>query len=129
MRPSYGHAKIIPLSPPVSKEATEEAKRQYKMFGYKNPSMYHLKPIGKTCISNGMKEIAKRLDLKDWEDFGGQALRALMATKLGNDTSVNISESMAAALRHNSVAAHKHHNKTSGISETCKYKVLGLIKK
>ena len=47
------------------KEATEEAKRRYKMFGYKNPSMYHLEPIGKTCISNRMKEIVKRLNLKD----------------------------------------------------------------
>ena len=75
-----------------------------------------------------MKEIAKWLDLKDWEDFGGQALRVLMATKLGNDASMNISDSMA-ALRHNSVAAHKHYNKTSGISETCKYKALGLIEK
>ena len=51
-----------------------------------------------------------------------------MATKLGNGASVNISESMA-ALRHNSVAAYKHCNKTSGISETCKYEALGTIKK
>ena len=51
-----------------------------------------------------------------------------MATKLGNDDSVNITESMA-ALRNNSVSAHKHCNKTSGISETSKYKALGLIKK
>ena len=98
------------------------------MFGYKNPSMYHLNPIGKTCISNRMKEIAKRMNLKDWEDFGGQALRALIATKLGNDTSVNIPESMV-ALGHNYVAAHKHYNKTSRISETYKYKALSLIKK
>jgi len=74
-----------------------------------------------------MKEIAKRLDLKDWENFGGQALRALMATKLGDDASVNISESMA-ALRHNSAPAHKHYNKTSGTNETCKYKAFVSLK-
>ena len=74
-----------------------------------------------------MKEIAQRLDLKDWESFGGQALKACMATKLGNDDSINITEAMA-ALRHKSVAAHKHYNKTSGISETNRYKALGIIK-
>ena len=52
----------------------------------------------------------------------------LQPVVIGNDASVNISESMA-ALRLNSVAAHKHYNKTSGISETCEYKALGLIKK
>ena len=98
------------------------------MFGHANPSMHHLKPLGKASISNIVKEIAQRLDLKDWESFGGQELRALMATKLGNDDSVNMSESMA-ALRHNSVAAHKHYNKTSGISETSEHKALGIIKK
>ena len=98
------------------------------MFGHKNLSMYYLKPIGKTCISNRRKEIVKWLDLKDWENFREQSLRVLMATKLGNNASVNISDSMA-ALRHNSVAAYKHYNKTSEISETCKYKVLDLIKK
>ena len=46
--------------------------------------MFRLKPIGKDTISKGMKEIAKRLDLKDWESFGAQALRAFMGTKLGN---------------------------------------------
>ena len=51
-----------------------------------------------------------------------------MAMKLGNNANANISESIA-ALRYNSVAAHKHCNKTSGISKTCKYKALGLIKK
>ena len=75
-----------------------------------------------------MKEIAKRLDLKDWENFGGQALRDFMGVKLGNDASVNTSEAMA-ALRHKSVAAHKHYNKTSGISETNRHKALGIIKK
>ena len=51
-----------------------------------------------------------------------------MATKLGNDTSISISESIA-ALQHNSVAVYKYYNKTSKISETYKYKELGLIKK
>ena len=51
-----------------------------------------------------------------------------MATKLGNDENVNTSESMA-ALRHDSVSAHKHHNETSSISETSKHKALGIVKK
>ena len=55
-------------------------------------------------------------------------MRALIAMKLGNNTSVNIPESMV-ALGHNYIAAYKHYNKTSRISETCKYKALGIIKK
>ena len=109
------------------KEASEEAKIRYRMLGFPQPSMHHLKPLGKDTMRKGMKEIAQRLDLKDWESFGGQALRAHMATKLGNDDSINITEAMA-ALRHKSVAAHKHYNKTSGISETNRYKALGIIK-
>ena len=67
--------------------------------------------------------------MKDWTLNGGALLKVgIVATKLGNDSSVNTSESMA-ALRHNSVAARKHYNKTSGISETCKHKALGIIKK
>ena len=54
-------------------------------------------------------------------------MRAYVATKLGNDDSVNVTEAMA-ALRHKSVAAHKHYNKTSGISETNRHKALGIIK-
>ena len=110
------------------KEASEEAKIRYRMLGFTQPSMYHQKPLGKDTIRKGMKEIAQRLNLKDWESFGGQALRALMATKLGDDDSANTSESMA-ALRHASASAHKHHNETSGVSETSKYKALGVTKK
>ena len=75
-----------------------------------------------------MKEISQWLKLTDWESFRDQALRAFMATKLGKDDSVNIAESMA-ALRHRSTAAHKHYNKTSGVSKYNKYKALGIIKK
>ena len=110
------------------KEASEEAKLRYRLLGYGNPMMHHKKPLGKDSIAKGMKEIAKRLDLKDWENFGGQALRAFMAAKLGNDASIHISEAMV-ALRHESVAAHKHRNQTSGISETNRCKALGIIEK
>ena len=51
-----------------------------------------------------------------------------MATKLGNDDSVNITESIA-ALWHRSTAIYKHYNKTSSASECNKYKALGIIKK
>ena len=98
------------------------------MFGHAKSSMHHLKPLGKTSITNRIKEIAKRLDLKDWESFGGQAFRALMATKLGNDASVNLTENMA-SLRHKSASAHKSYNRKSGVSETNKCKPLGIIKK
>ena len=110
------------------KEASEQAKVRFRMLGHKHSSMFHLKPIGKDTMSKGMKEIAKRLDLKDWESFGAQALRAFMGTKLGNDASINTSEAMA-ALRHKSVSAHKTYNKTSGISETNRCIALRIIKK
>ena len=55
-------------------------------------------------------------------------MRVLIATKLGNDTSMNISE-LIATLQHNSVAAYTHYNETSRISKTSKYKVLDIIKK
>ena len=54
-------------------------------------------------------------------------MREHVATKLVNDDSINVTEAMD-DLRHKSVAAHKHYNKTSGISETNRYKALGIIK-
>ena len=50
-----------------------------------------------------------------------------MATKLGNDASVNLTENVA-SLRHESASAHKSYNRKSGISETNKCKALGIIK-
>ena len=105
-------------------KASEEAKRRHRMFGHANPSIHHLKPLGKTSVSNGVKEIAQQLDLEDWKCFGGQALRAFV----GNDDSANASKSIAAS-RHNCASAHKHCDETSSISETSKHKALGLIKK
>ena len=72
--------------------------------------MCHKKPLGKYSIAKGIKEISKRLDLNDWENFGSQALRTFMGTKLGNDASVSMSEAVA-ALRHKHVASQKHCNK------------------
>ena len=110
------------------KEASEQAKVRFRMLWHKHSSMFHSKPIGKDTISEGMKETAKRLDLKDWKSFGAQALRAFMVTKLGKDASINTSEVMA-ALRHKSASAHKTYNKTSKISETNRHIALGIIKK
>ena len=59
--------------------------------------------------------------------FAGEPLAAKMATKLGNDASVNLTENMA-SLRHKSASAHKSCNRKSGISKTNKYKELGIIK-
>ena len=104
------------------------AKKQYRMLEHPQATIIPKKPLGKDKVRNGMKEIAQRLKLTDWDNYGGQALRAFMCTKLNNDDSVDITEAMA-ALRHRSAATHKHCNKTSGISECNRYKVLGVIKK
>ena len=98
------------------------------MLGFTQPSMCHKKLLGKDVIRKVTKEISKRLHLKDWENFEVQDFRALMATKIVNDDSVNITESMS-SLRHKSAAAHKHCNKTSEISETNRNKVLIIIEK
>ena len=110
------------------KEALEGAKLQCRLLGHAKTTTHHKKPLGKDSIEKGMKEISKRLCLKDWENFAGQDLRAFMGTKLENDASVSMPEAMA-ALRHESVAAHKCFNKTSCISETNRCKALGIIKK
>ena len=67
--------------------------------------MYPLKPLGKDTICKYMKQITFKLGLEDQEKFGWQALRTYMATKLANDKSVSIEESMA-ALRHALVGAY-----------------------
>ena len=126
MKKRDGLAKIVLLQ--VLKEASEEAKLRRRVLGFAQPSTHHKKPLGGDAIRKGMKEIAKRLDLKDWENFGGQALRALMATKLGNDDSVSIAEAIA-SLCHEPAATHKHRNKTSSTSDTSRRKALGVIKK
>ena len=74
-----------------------------------------------------MKEIASRLDLKDWENFSSQALKSFMIINLGNNNGIYISE-LIAALCHKSVVAHKSYNKTSSISETNRYKALDIVK-
>ena len=51
-----------------------------------------IKPLGNDSIAKGMNEISKRLDSKDWENFGGKYLRDFMDTELGNNDSVNMSE-------------------------------------
>ena len=89
--------------------------------------MHHKKDLGKDSVSKGMEEIEEQLHLKDWENFGRQAFRMLISTALGNDASVNTSESIY-ALRHKATTALEHYNKTSGISEKNRHKSLGIIK-
>ena len=98
------------------------------MLGHLQAAMFPKKPCGKDKVRKGMKEIKQRLKLTYWKSFRGQVLRPIMYTKLNNDNSINITESIA-ALQHRSAAAHEYCNKTSSTSECNKYKVLGIIKK
>lgn len=74
-----------------------------------------------------MKDITFKLGLEDQAEFSGQALRAFMDTKLANDASVSIKESIA-ALQHNSVSAHCTYIERSAKSELNKYRALGLLR-
>ena len=93
-----------------------------------NPAQMSFMKEAGIDFGNLCAKLDTNMKLTDWENFGGQALRASLAAKLGNDGSVSVTEAMA-ALRHRSVSAHKHCNRTSGISETNRFKALGIIKK
>ena len=85
--------------------------------------------IPATCTRGkpGKWIFARRLGLANQENFGSQALRAYMATKLANDQSVSIEESMA-SLCHSSVSAHRTYIKRNSLSEYNKYRALGLFR-
>ena len=59
-------------------------------------------------------------------NFGGQVLREIMSTRLGNDDSASVADVMV-ALRHKHAAAHKHCSKCISTSEVARHKVAGDI--
>lgn len=73
--------------------------------------------IGKTKICERFQHAFKLLGIKNWNTICQHALRAVVITKLANDPSVNIEETMAAA-RHLSVAASVVYQERSLVSES-----------
>ena len=82
----------------------------------------HRKPIGKNTIRLMIKDACKKLG---FPDATGHGFRRLFITTLANDSGVSVEESMKSS-GHNSVAAQRTYMVTNGVSETNKFKALGL---
>ena len=72
--------------------------------------------IGKAKIRERFQFAFKLFGISNWETICPNALRSVFITKLANDPSINIEETMAAA-RHNSVAASVVYQERSLVSE------------
>ena len=72
--------------------------------------------IGKGKIRERFQFAFKLFGISNWETIRPNALRSVFITKLANDPSINIEETMAAA-RHNSVAASAVYHERSLMSE------------
>lgn len=89
--------------------------------------IYPYKLLVTDTICYYMKEITKKLDLQDWGNFGGQALHLFIVTKLVNNISIIIEESMA-IFCHGLVSAYYIYIERSSYSEYNKYHTLGLFR-
>ena len=96
-----------------------------RRMGHTKAVFFPLKPLGAKTITKLFKEGANLLGLPP--SFRAHSLRSAFITKLANDPSVSISETMAAA-RHNSVSASMNYQLADGVSETNRLVAIGQLK-
>ena len=106
------------------KEASPSYKRKMALDGFPGAQMYPNKPLGRSTISKLFSEGALVLGLPS--NFLPHSLRGACITKMVNDQSVSIAETMAVA-RHSSVAASRTYQRTDGISEGNRLRALGIL--
>ena len=107
------------------KEASPSYKKKMALEGYPDAQMYPTKPLGRSAIGKLFSEGRVKLKLPD--TFRPHSLRGACITKLVNDPSVSLAETMAVA-RHTSVSASKTYQRVDGISEGNRLRALGLLK-
>ena len=91
--------------------------------GQKDVFYNHKKPIGRNTIRLMIKDACARLG---FPDATGHGFRRLFITTLANDPGVSVEGSMKSS-GHNSVAAQRTYMVTNSVSETNKFKALGLL--
>ena len=104
--------------------ATAKYKQKLAMEGFPNAEFYGNKPLGRKSIATLFKEGAKLLGLP--ASFRPHSLRGACITKLANDSSVSIAETMAVA-RHTSVSASRAYQRVDGVSEGNRLNALGQL--
>ena len=108
------------------REAPQGKKAEMTLQGFPEAEMYPDSPLGKTILNSYFKEGARILGLP--ESFKPHSLRAACITKMANDQSVSLAETMMVA-RHSSVSASKTYQRVDGVSEGNRLRALGLLKK
>ena len=106
------------------KEASPSYKRKMTLDGFPSAQMYPNKPLGRSTIASLFSEGAIMMGLPS--NFLPHSLRGACITKMVNDSSVSMAETMAVA-RHTSVAASRGYQRTDGISEGNRLRALGLL--
>ena len=106
------------------REASEAEKARHAFNGYPNATMSPKKHLGKGSIRVLFQEGAEILGLP--EDFKPHSLRSACITRLVNDPSVSMAETMAVA-RHSSVAASKNYQQIDDVSEGNRLHALKLV--
>ena len=94
-----------------------------EMNGYGHACFMFNKPLGPKSVAALFKKGAKLLGLP--ENFRPHSLRAAFITKMANDPSVSMSETMLAS-RHNSVAASANYQRSDGLSELNRLRAIGV---
>ena len=116
------------LSPGQSRVYCQVAGLNYQrtlaLSGHPNSIFYPSKPLGDKKIHKLFKKGAQILGLPS--NFKPHSLRGACITRLVNDDSVSLAETMMVA-RHNSASASKSYQRVDGISETNRLKALGII--
>ena len=107
------------------REATEDYKQSQAMLGYPDVQMYPKSTIGKGPLENLIKEGAAKLGLG--KDFCAHSLRSACITKLTNNPSISLAETMRVAC-YTSVSASKTYQRVDGVSEGNRLCALGLLK-
>ena len=92
----------------------------------KKMCFYHRKPLGENPIRRLFKEAAEIMGLEDPSSFSSHQLRGLCITRMANDPSVSLAETMRVA-RHKSVSASKVYQRTDDVSEANRMKALSIV--
>ena len=108
------------------REGTEGYKKDMVRKGYPECEMYPTSYIGRTGLAALFAEGAEILGLP--ATFRPHSLRGACITKMVNDESVSLAETMHVA-RHTSVSASKTYHRVDGVSEGNRLRALGLLKK
>ena len=116
------------IGPDQKRMYCQPAPKSYQLslarMGHYNVHFYANKPLGPKSIAKLFKDGAKHLGLPD--SFRPHSLRSALITKLANDPSVSIAETMSAA-RHTSVSASMNYQRSDGVSEANRLRAIGQL--